>query len=79
MRKLTILAALFLAGTAHAQSLDDVVSNVMKEYGGQAGWQKVSSLRETGTGMAQGMPTANTKLDAVEINAPPVPPPAAAQ
>lgn len=36
MRKLAILAALLLAATAHAQSLDDVVSKVMKEYGGQA-------------------------------------------
>jgi outer membrane lipoprotein-sorting protein len=49
MRKLSILAALLLAATAHAQSLDDVVSNVMKEYGGQAAWEKVTSLRESGT------------------------------
>jgi len=49
MRKLTILAALLVAASAQAQSLDDVVSNVMKEYGGKAAWQKVTSLRETGT------------------------------
>jgi hypothetical protein len=49
MRKLTLLAALLLAASASAQSLDDVVSNVMKEYGGKAAWQKVTSLRETGT------------------------------
>lgn len=49
MRKLTILAALLVAVSAHAQSLDDLVSNVMKEYGGKAAWQKVTSLRETGT------------------------------
>ena len=49
MRKLTILAALLIAASAQAQSLDDVVSNVMKEYGGKAAWQKVTSLRETGT------------------------------
>jgi hypothetical protein len=49
MRKLTILAALLIASAAQAQSLDDVVSNVMKEYGGRAAWAKVTSLRETGT------------------------------
>jgi hypothetical protein len=49
MRKLTFLAALLFAASAHAQSLDDVVSNVMKEYGGKAAWAKVTSLRETGT------------------------------
>jgi uncharacterized membrane protein len=49
MRKLTMLAALLVAASAHAQSLDDVVSNVMKEYGGKAAWAKVTSLRETGT------------------------------
>jgi len=49
MRKLTIFAALLVAVSAQAQSLDDVVSNVMKEYGGKAAWEKVTSLRETGT------------------------------
>jgi len=50
MRKLFLLAAFFVAAAAaHAQSLDDVISNVMKEYGGQASWQKVVSIRETGT------------------------------
>jgi hypothetical protein len=49
MRKLTLLAALLIAANAHAQSLDDVVSNVMNEYGGKAAWAKVTSLRETGT------------------------------
>jgi hypothetical protein len=49
MRKLTILAVLLVAASAQAQSLDDVVSNVIKEYGGRAAWTKVTSLRETGT------------------------------
>jgi hypothetical protein len=49
MRKLTLLAALLVAANLHAQSLDDVVSKVMKEYGGQPAWQKVTSLRESGT------------------------------
>src|SRR5258706_2874764 len=49
MRKLTILAALLLASAAHAQSLDDVVSNVMKEYGGMPAWPKGKSLPQTGT------------------------------
>ncbi|MGH9421583.1 MAG: hypothetical protein ACRD3J_16520 [Thermoanaerobaculia bacterium] len=49
MRKLTLLAALLLAASVHAQSLDDVVSKVMKEYGGQAAWETVASLRESGT------------------------------
>jgi hypothetical protein len=49
MRKLTILAALLVAASAQAQSLDDVVSNVMKEYGGKAAWTNVTSLREAGT------------------------------
>jgi len=49
MRKLTILAALLVAASASAQSLDDVVSKVMKEYGGKAAWAKVTSLHETGT------------------------------
>src|SRR3954447_24544101 len=49
MRKLTLVAALFVAASASAQSLDDVISNVMKEYGGKAAWQKVTSLREAGT------------------------------
>jgi len=49
MRKLTILGALLIAASAHAQSLDDVIANVMKEYGGTPAWQKVTTLRETGT------------------------------
>jgi opacity protein-like surface antigen len=49
MRKLAIATALLFAATAHAQSLDDVVANVMKEYGGEAAWQKVTTLRESGT------------------------------
>src|SRR4051794_37525261 len=49
MRKLMIPGALLVAASASAQSLDDVVSNVMKEYGGKAAWQKVTSLHETGT------------------------------
>jgi hypothetical protein len=49
MRKLTLLATLLVAASASAQSLDDVVSNVVKEYGGKAAWAKVTSLREMGT------------------------------
>jgi hypothetical protein len=49
MRKLPLLAALLLAASAHAQSLDEVVSKVMKEYGGRPAWEKVTSLRESGT------------------------------
>jgi hypothetical protein len=48
MRKLFVLAALLLAANAHAQSLAVVVSKVMKEYGGTAAWQKVTTIRETG-------------------------------
>jgi len=49
MRRLLLTAALLLTATVHAQSLDDVVSKVMKEYGGQAAWEKVTTLRESGT------------------------------
>jgi hypothetical protein len=49
MRKLTFVAALLVAASVRAQSLDDVISNVMKEYGGKAAWAKVTSLREMGT------------------------------
>jgi hypothetical protein len=49
MRTLSVLAAILLSVSAQAQSLDDVVSSVMKEYGGAAAWQKVTSLRESGT------------------------------
>lgn len=49
MRKLILPAALLLAASVHAQSLDDVVSKVMKEYGGPAAWEKVTTLRESGT------------------------------
>ncbi|MEA2239767.1 MAG: hypothetical protein QOC81_4491 [Thermoanaerobaculia bacterium] len=34
---------------AFAQSLDDVAGNVLKEYGGAAAWQKVTTIRQTGT------------------------------
>jgi hypothetical protein len=49
MRKLSLLAALLIAASVQAQSLDDVVSRVMAEYGGTPAWQKVTSLRESGT------------------------------
>ena len=49
MRKLFLLSALLIAGSAHAQSLDDVVSNVMKEYGGEAAWKKVLHVHAYGT------------------------------
>jgi hypothetical protein len=45
----TLVLSLVLAPHALAQSLDDVVGNVMKEYGGVAAWQKVTTIRETGT------------------------------
>jgi hypothetical protein len=44
----TLAIALVTSPAALAQSLDDVVGNVMKEYGGTAAWQKVSTIRETG-------------------------------
>jgi len=49
MRKLLVVALLFGALAVNAQTLDAVVANVMKEYGGSAAWQKVASLQETGT------------------------------
>jgi hypothetical protein len=53
MRKTAALAtltiSLLLAPHAFAQSLDDVVANVLKEYGGAAAWLKVTTIRETGT------------------------------
>jgi hypothetical protein len=49
MRKLFLLAALLIAANASAQSLDDVVSNVMKEYGGEAAWKKVLHVHAYGT------------------------------
>ncbi len=49
MRTLSVLAALLLTVSAQAQSLDDVVSSVMKEYGGAAAWKNVTALHESGT------------------------------
>jgi len=53
MRKTAALAtltlSLLLTPHAFAQSLDDVVGSVLKEYGGAAAWQKVTTIRETGT------------------------------
>ena len=48
MRKLAVIATFFIAPAMLAQSIDVVVSNVMKEYGGTAAWQKVTTIRETG-------------------------------
>jgi hypothetical protein len=48
MRKLALIATILIAPVALSQSLDDVVGNVMKEYGGTAAWQKVTTIRETG-------------------------------
>jgi hypothetical protein len=45
----TLALSLILAPHVFAQSLDDVVGNVMKEYGGVPAWQKVTTIRETGT------------------------------
>lgn len=44
----TLAVALVTSPSARAQSLDDVVGNVMKEYGGTVAWQKVTTIRETG-------------------------------
>ena len=44
----TLAIALVTSPAASAQSLDVVVGNVMKEYGGTAAWQKVTTIRETG-------------------------------
>ncbi|MEA2164260.1 MAG: hypothetical protein QOK37_2387 [Thermoanaerobaculia bacterium] len=44
-----VVTLLFLATpAAFAQSLDDAVASVMKEYGGAAAWQKVTTIRESG-------------------------------
>src|ERR1700704_1632016 len=52
MRKLVVIATFLIvpliAPAALAQSLNVVVGNVMKEYGGTPAWQKVSTIRETG-------------------------------
>jgi hypothetical protein len=48
MRKLAAVITFLIAPAAFAQSLDNVVASVMKEYGGVAAWQKVSTIRETG-------------------------------
>src|SRR5882724_13295946 len=48
MRKLAAIVAFLIAPAAFAQSLDVVVGNVMKEYGGAPAWQKVTNIRETG-------------------------------
>jgi hypothetical protein len=48
MRKLAFVATLLIAPAVLAQSLDVVVGNVMKEYGGTTAWQKVTTIRETG-------------------------------
>jgi hypothetical protein len=45
----TLTLSFLLAPHARAQSLDDVVASVVKEYGGAAAWQKVTTIRETGT------------------------------
>jgi hypothetical protein len=45
----TLMLSILLAPHARAQSLDDVVASVVKEYGGAAAWQKVTTIRETGT------------------------------
>ena len=45
----TLTLSFLLAPHARAQSLDDVVASVVKEYGGAAAWQKVTTIRQTGT------------------------------
>jgi hypothetical protein len=48
LRQIAVITSFLVAPAAFAQSLDDVVGNVMKEYGGAAAWQKVTTIRETG-------------------------------
>jgi len=43
-----MLNALVLTSLLFAVPVDDVVSNVMNAYGGEAAWKKVTSVRETG-------------------------------
>ena len=45
---MAVVLALWTVPAAFAQSLQDVVSNVVKEYGGVPAWQKVTTIHETG-------------------------------
>jgi hypothetical protein len=49
LRQIAVIILFLVTPSAFAQSLDDVVANVLKEYGGAAAWQKVTTIRETGT------------------------------
>ena len=49
LRQIVVLSLFLATPAAFAQSLDDVVASVLKEYGGAAAWQKVTTIRETGT------------------------------
>jgi hypothetical protein len=48
IRQIAIVITFLVSPAAFAQSLDDVVGHVMKQYGGIPTWQKVSTIRETG-------------------------------
>jgi len=66
----TLTLSFLLAPHARAQSLDDVVASVVKEYGGAAAWQKVTTIRQTGTvvpAMGSGNGAATRCASATEI------------
>lgn len=47
-RQIVVIVLFLVTPAAFAQSLDDVVASVVKEYGGAAAWQKVTTIRESG-------------------------------
>jgi hypothetical protein len=71
-------------------TVDTKTSHILRSIGKASGLEFVvdySDFRRVSgllfpfaeAGMAQGMPTANTKLEAIEINAPAAPPPSPAK
>lgn len=48
LRQIVVTFIFLATPAAFAQSLDDVVASVMKEYGGAPAWQKVTTIRESG-------------------------------
>jgi hypothetical protein len=66
-------------------SIDTTTSHILRSSGKASGLEFIvdySDFRRVGgllfpfaeAGTAQGMPTANTKIDTIEVNAPPTPP-----
>jgi hypothetical protein len=48
LRQIVVIFLFLAAPAAFAQSLDNVVASVMKEYGGTPAWEKVATIRESG-------------------------------